>query len=483
MEKPATYINPQYKAKRASFSLRSVPSLIWLMFLVIGLAIVGEMGAMLAWGIIAIWVLKGVDEAIEGLLLALLLVFLNPELNNSGDIASVARWGIIAEATLRIAFAWWKTPQKWPSWSKFLILFIIYTTFTSFVVSWWPIASLTKLVTFSVVVLMTYFGIKLSKKDWQQNLIIFGVVITLLSLPLIALPLGYVRNGHQFQGILNHPQSYGVILSILMAVAIGRWLLTPGKKASLWQFILLILMGTTVILSGARTGYFALILAVFSTLLFARSSRGIFKRLLFNPFTYFLLAITIAYVGMTQPIEQFKQLIFERDVSDYAYYDVSIDTNPSTLSYLLASRSGLIARSWGNFLKNPWFGAGFGLPSIRIARDTVATLAGIPVSIPYEKGFTGTAVLEEVGIIGALLILGLLISQFRVIHKSQAISAMLIFLTAIFVNMGESVYFATGGIGLLVHIAIAVALVTAERRTTAIEAQTTAAMTADRKRR
>ncbi len=471
MEKQTTYINPQYKPKSATFSFRKVPSLIWLMLLVIGLAIVGETGAMLAWGVIALWVLKGVDEAIEGLLLALLLVFLNPELNNSGGVASVARWAIIAEATLRIAFAWWKNPQRWPSWSKFLLLFIGYTAFTSFLVSWWPIASLAKLVTFSVVVMMTYFGIKLSKKDWQQNLIIFGSVVTLLSLPLIAMPLGYVRNGHQFQGILSHPQSYGVIISILMAVAIGRWLLVPGKRASLWQIILLILMGTTVLLSGSRTGYFALILAFFFTLLSERSSRGIFKRLIFNPFTYFILAITIAYVGVTQPVEQFKKLIFERDVSEYAYYGVTIDANPSALSYLLASRSELIARSWENFLSNPLFGTGFGLPSIRIARDTVSTLAGIPVSIPYEKGFTGTAVLEEVGIIGALLLLGLLISQFKAIHKSQAIAAMLLFLTAIFVNMGESVYFATGGIGLLVHIAIAVALVTAERRSSTAQAQ------------
>lgn len=463
MNKPVSYINPQYKPRTIGIPLGRIPSLAWLMLIVLGSAIIGETGALLAWGIIVLWVLRGADQAIEGLLLALLLVFLNPELNNSGGIAAIVRWGIIAEAAIRIAFTWWRRPQRWPSWSKFLLAFVFYTALSSILISWWPVASLTKLLTYTVIVLITYFGIKLGEKDWQQNLITYGVVITLLSLPLIVMPLGYVRNGHQFQGILSHPQTYGVIMSILMAAAIGQWSFGRGKKLKFWQIILLILMGATILLSGARTGYFALFLALIVTLVAAKNTRMLLKRLAFNPITYFLLALTIAYVGFAQPVDEFKKIIFERDISEYTFYNLPVDPNASALTYLLASRSALVARSWENFLHSPALGTGFGLPSVRIAKDAVTTIGGLPVSIPYEKGFAGTAVLEEVGIIGALLLLALLFSQYWDIRKSKNVAALLLFLTAIFVNMGESVYFASGGIGLLVHIAIAVALVSAEK--------------------
>ncbi len=463
MNKPVSYINPQYKPRTIGIPLGRIPSLAWLMLAVLGLTMSGEMGAIAAWGLIALWVLRGVDEAVEGLLLVLLLIFLNPELKNGSEFISVVRWVIIIEATLRVMLSWLRNPQPWPHWSKFLGFFVAYTTLTSYFVSWWPLASLTKLAIFSVVVLITYFGIKLGKKDWYQNLVLFGVVITLLSSPLVTMQLGYVRNGYQFQGILSHPQTYGVIMAILMAAALGRWLFGPDKRPGFWQIALLLLMGTTILLSGSRTGYFALFLALIVTLFAAKNTRMLLKRLAFNPITYFLLALTIAYVGVAQPVEEFRRIIFERDVSEYAYYGVQIDSNPSTLSYLLASRSNLIARSWENFLHSPALGTGFGLPSVRVAKDAVTTIGGLPVSIPYEKGFTGTAVLEEVGIIGALLLLALLFSQYWDIHKSKNVAALLLFLTAIFVNMGESVYFASGGIGLLVHIAIAVALVSVEK--------------------
>jgi hypothetical protein len=69
----------------------------------------------------------------------------------------------------------------------------------------------------------------------------------------------------------------------------------------------------------------------------------------------------------------------------------------------------------------------------------------------------------EVGIVGMALLLLLIFGQFKEIVKARLVEASLLFLTAILVNMGEAIYFAPGGIGLLVHVAIAVALVSAER--------------------
>ncbi len=463
MEKQVTYVNPRHESRRLGLMLRPVPSLAWLMLVVFGLAIIGEAGALLAWILIAFWVLRGPDQAVEGLLLALLLVFLNPELSGGRRVAVIARWGIIGEAAIRVAFAWWRYPRRWPSWTGFLLAFVFYTVLSSIFVSWLPIVSLTKVLTYTVIVLIAYLGVKLKGRDWQQTLTTFGVVILLLSLPLVVMPLGYVRNGYEFQGILNHPQAYGVIMSILMAAALGRWLFGPGKKLKFWQLVILLLMGATIVLSGARTGYFALFLALIVTLPLAREARMSFVRLAFNPITYFWLAGVIAYLGIVQPVREFQKVIFEREISAYAPYALPINPRASAFAHLFASRINLISLSWNNFLHSPILGNGFGLPSVRVGQDAVTTIGGLPVSIPYQKGFIGTAVLEEVGVIGLLLLLALIFSQYWSIYKSRNAGALLLFFTVIFVNMGEYIYFASGGIGLLAHIAVAVALVSAEK--------------------
>jgi len=455
------HCSPQTRALNILFP--KIPGLVWGMLIVLGLAAFGQKGALAAWGVVAFWTLRGPDEAIEGLLLALLLVFLNPHLTSSREIASTARWGIMLIAAIRVTLAWLHRPHPWPAWSMYLLLFAGYTAIASPLISWWPATSLTKLVTFVIVVLVPYFGIKLGRKDWQRNLTAYGMVIALLSVPLIFSPLGYALNGYQFQGILNHPQAYGIILSILMAAVIGRWLLNPGVKVHLWQITVLLLMGGMVVLSGARTGYFALALAFGVTLILQRSMRDMLKRAAFHPLTYLFLVGLVVYLGFTQPMDEINRLIFERSTTTYDYYDLPVDYHRSVVAYLLASKSSLIFHSWNNFLDNPLLGIGFGCPSSRIPQSSIPTVAGIPIGISREKGFMGTAILEEVGILGAVLLLGLVIAQFRVISKRGLAGVMLLFLTAIFVNLGESLYFAAGGMGILVHIAIAVALVSAEQ--------------------
>src|SRR5690606_11413311 len=42
-------------------------------------------------------------------------------------------------------------------------------------------------------------------------------LLMIVSLPLLVLPVGYLRNGTGFQGVLNHPQAFGPTMALLGA--------------------------------------------------------------------------------------------------------------------------------------------------------------------------------------------------------------------------------------------------------------------------
>ena len=287
--------------------------------------------------------LRGPDEAVEGLLLTVLLTFSNRALFSAGDIASIARWIIIILSFFRVSYSWLiQETDKNSPWIKFLFIFGIYVILNSIFFSRWPIASFIKINTFLVVILTVYLGIKLGQKDWIKNIIWFGFFITLLSIPLLIMPEGYLRNGTQFQGILSHPQSYGVIIVIPFSLAFGYWIIDNNFKTKWYQFAALGMMAITILLSGSRTGYFAFFLALLIGIFVYKDTKMHLMSLLFHPLTYFAIAFTIAIFWITTPKIQFEKFIFERDITDYAYYDLPVNPESSAIEHLIASRSSLI---------------------------------------------------------------------------------------------------------------------------------------------
>lgn len=77
---------------------------------------------------------------------------------------------------------------------------------------------------------------------------------------------------------------------------------------------------------------------------------------------------------------------------------------------------------------------------------------GIPVSATVEKGFMPTAVLEETGVLGAVLILVLLAFLVVPVARYGDIVAFWILSTALLLNFGEMIFFTMGGNGLYLWI-------------------------------
>ena len=102
-----------------------------------------------------------------------------------------------------------------------------------------------------------------------------------------------------------------------------------------------------------------------------------------------------------------------------------------------------------NFRKYPFTGVGFGMSSDTGVKNVVKDpYSGLPISAPVELGFFPTATLSQIGLIGSLLLLVFLVILFGPILKNTSIPVIALFWCAFLVNIGEMIFYSTGGIGL-----------------------------------
>ena len=90
--------------------------------------------------------------------------------------------------------------------------------------------------------------------------------LLLASLPLLFSPAGYLRNDRGFQGVLDHPQVFGMAMALLGAWAASRILAGQRPLAGVAATLA---SGAMVVLSGARGAGLALLVGVGGALLAA----------------------------------------------------------------------------------------------------------------------------------------------------------------------------------------------------------------------
>ena len=266
------------------------------------------------------------------------------------------------------------------------------------------------------------------------------ICIAVVSIPLTAFAAGYYRNQLGFQGVLHHPQALGIVMALLGAWAIPSWLADRRPRWSLAASAVAVVM---VVMSGARTGGFALAIGV-SVMLIVRS-RGRLVALIryVVKARVVLLVVTVGSVltltgGVLQYIEKRP--------------DVTVDRSTATEIYV-RSRGVVILAMIRNILEDPVVGIGFGVPSSRENVARTDGLLGIPTSARVEKGVMPLAVLEEVGVFGLGLVGIWLWMGFRRSVRNGP-SAVAVMVTTLAVNLGESILFSPGGTGLLFMVAI-----------------------------
>lgn len=399
--------------------------------------------------LLAVYALFGRGPAIQAIALSWLFLMLSPGIGAEAPGGSVGRYVVLVAAASSVLarsrmFHDGARVRRITMITALLgVFFVVHALLFSLVVD----VSVLKAVSWTLAT-ATLFAAWASLEAEERSLLsrqIFGglVVLMVVSLPLLALPVGYLVNGTGFQGVLNHPQVFGSTMALLGAWAASR---TLGRRQPPWSAVALASSCLAlVLLSEARTAGFALVLgvgcaAVLAPIVPGRSARavlpGLRSKRVYLVGGAVLVGVVLAGPRLEGVVTNFISKSGRAGVSSlFAAYD--------------RSRGEMTEAMWSNIQKKPFQGIGFGIAldptSMDIKRDPVF---GLPTGASIEKGVLPLAVLEEVGIIGFAAVAAWVLFILRR-SSTGGISPFAVVLTALLLNMGESTLFSPGGMGLL----------------------------------
>ena len=287
------------------------------------------------------------------------------------------------------------------------------------------------------------------EKYWFKLINTFFVFLTLGSLVFLVLGYGYETNGRGFQGVLSHPQNFGPVMGVIAAWYTGMTL--SARRTSQITLVLLVLSLIFVLLSLARTGMVAFILgggvAYFVGLGQTQNQRYRAKGLQLGAIAVGLLLVA----ALANPS------FFNETLVSFVQKREGGTTDTGLNDLFNQSRGGLTLSSLDNFQNNPILGIGFGVPSnLETLEDlqNIKYVYGIPVSASVEKGFLPTAILEELGIVGAIATVVLVVLLIKKIRRRATFPLLWIAFTALFINIGEAIFYSVGGTGFFMWLIV-----------------------------
>lgn len=423
----------------ASWSKRMEP---WLLPRLIGvLAVIviafwiGSPLAQVICACLAVYALRGARESLEALSLLSFMLLIG-----GGDL-SILRWVVLFAAFGRTLWDGVLMDAPWPRFLGPLLIFFATILVFSLLSSQLPVVSAFKLISFTIGVgtVFTAFRRTWHLRDyWLAWFFTLSVFIVLASAPLAGMSLGYTR-GAGFQGILSHPQTFGPVCAVIASFLTGLCLFHHNRSK-------LVIFSAVVAWAGlfgsqSRTALLAAVLG-----LFVATGVGIFKtqtwQVQIRRVATSLGTMAAVVIGIVFAV------IFWSDVQGAVVkFLLKDDAQGSVAASLEDSRGELIQRSMDNFYTAPITGIGLGIPSDASYARVQTGAFGMPVGASVEKGFMPSAVLEETGVVGAILVLLMLVALVRPVIRSAPLPIFWMLLTSILINFGEMVFFSVGGMG------------------------------------
>jgi len=393
---------------------------------------------------LCLYSLSGKEQAIKALSLMVISKYLNPAIYAFSPETGILAWLVFFVASFRLI----TSSVKYFSKIIPLIIFSFVVVVLSVFVSVQPDISAMKIIVFTIGSMAIILGYSSLKEEQFGRLYIWFfslfVVIIILSLPTFLFPhIAYNRNAAGFQGILNHPQSFGPLLAPITGWFLAG-LIFQKKNKIVFNLSISICLVILMILSQARTSLAAVFLSLFTIFILVSVRKKYFssafsgRALVMGVFL--ALSIGIAFISSSLVQEKLTGFIFKRE-----------STN---MGEALSSRSSGIANQWYYFTKKPVVGNGFGVYPWGVIPMGVTYYKGIPISAPVEKGFLPTAILEEIGLLGATLFFVFIYFIYKQVLLNDDVKLLALFFSCLFINVGEMVVFSLGGIGLFYWLLI-----------------------------
>jgi len=426
-------------------SIVSFYSLFWVPLIAVS-ARIHPSTADISYFIIAGYALLGKEQTIQALALLFLFIMINPEISPNANNLNLHRYVVIFSAFLSIFFR--TSFLKYDSLAFYLLGFVVFIIIHSIFFSKFTDVSIFKIVNWIIVMitlLKAWAGLnELEYERTKKWIIIFFLFIVLISLFFLFIPeVGYAINASNFQGVLNHPQVFGVLVALIAAFVFGHFI---EKNKFSWLLMgIFFLLCWLIFLSKSRTAILSLFIAIpiYLLLIFILnfSKKKISLSIFLDIRLFFILFLFLIFFLLfsSEIIEIIEIFFFKNDIKNF----------DSLLDIYFQSRYVLIEPMVENINKNFMTGIGFSISSDPLSMIIErVTFLNLPISAPTEKGIIYISILEELGIFGFILFIMLIFILFykAIIYN---MSSIIVFIVILLSNIGEATFFSIGGLGLL----------------------------------
>lgn len=412
------------------------------------------------------WSVTGTYRALQSLVLLSVLLMLSADLFmvRAGFIL-ILRWLIIFGALWSGIYMAVYKAKTFPLPFLPILVFSFIILITTLLSSYFLTISLFKLFSFTITTLAVFLCFHFSKhrlrefEQWALTVFSAVLIISIITIPVnpFAFKVNWNETGNgYFLGIFNHSQSFAVYLFFHL-----NWLLVLLIRKNLTVFckIILGIAVAATIATSARTALAATVLTGLSCsflALFKFNWIIALRKTFINIYLlFFIILISGVVVSQREAItKSVIKYVFKRG-----------DLNNQSLSESFQrSRGFLIEKQMKNIEKNPMMGFGFGLASdpndleVKVIPGT-----SIPIQASVEKGFIFTAVLEEVGYIGLVSFLSVMLFLIGFCFINDSLVGTWLIFAAFWINIGEMIIFSPGGLGLYGWMMIGMAVVLKDR--------------------
>lgn len=401
-----------------------------IIFSIVLLRFSGEFASILSFILLAYFVSIGTKQAIKGLCLCFLLLNANTVFFPLSYYAVYLRYLVFLVAGMTLVFKGIKAEKfnSYPIYLTFLMaaLFILHSVFFSQIIE----VSILKLTIWTFIFTSLQVGwSRLNQPDliemerWIKN---FIISIGILSLLALIFPIeSYSHNQMSFQGILSHPQLFGLVCSASIVFIFHYYY----EKSKPFKLITLFLFLFLIYLSQSRTAILSLLPLILIT----------FRKKNIHFLIILITIISLIILWDNNFIINFFIKHDTKEISDI--FDIYINSRRIIIEPML------------NNISNYPMGIGFGIPSFFEESNNAVKLFKIPIYFPTEKGNLYLSIFEEVGLVCFIIFMIWLLCLLLISYKNS-FSGLLIILVILFSNFGEATFFAMGGFGLFSSILI-----------------------------
>lgn len=443
-------------AKRSSFTLLNILLNGLLIVALVGVNKLGALGNVVCLACLSVIAVQSVAGALKAMAILSLVIVGNPFIVEKSLVLTFFRFPVFGLAGARILYEMlrYRPDLLREAHLNALLVFGLVCVLLAPINGYFVSVSILKAVLFTFGAYVILVGTELNRSKMSDLTVFFTAVIgyvvlgTYATFPLgISHIIGLAETGYAMAhaglaGITSHQQSLGsfLALSAVFSFSLAAFAKIPHR----WLLVCLLigsapLLYMTLSRTAVGTALLSLLLVVGAAPFVVRRQKAMFNR--FKPIPWLaggLLAfITIFIYDMATDGS------ISQEALDFALKGLAGRVYTIQAEDFAATRLGLIEQSWSMFLTSPWTGINFGTSTSPYFIQNASLL-----SAPTEKGFIPTAVLEEVGIIGASFFLVFLFLMFRKLYLEENILGIALFGGFLIQNFGEMMFFSFGGAGL-----------------------------------